>query len=299
MKTEQLARYNAYSLAISYLLENENITKAVPAFATTCADAKAKLDTITQHENRRQQISSRATVQKEQLQTDLANQAEAVAAVIGSYASRKKDAKLLESVSFSPTALHYASAQVLSSRCNNILNLAKELAEPLKEYGISAEMITSLATLTEEYAANVQAPRIEKGDRKNAGTEIRELIQELDTIFNNQLDGLMLLFRFSHRSFYNGYLIKREIQERGHRKTRLEGLVVEKGTTNGLQGVELIIDDTATNVQTGAEGNFDLKLPLLTGAMARFKKAGYKTVELPVTLRRGQVTRLEVELEKE
>lgn len=299
MEAKQQARYNAYSLALSYLKENETITKDVAAFTATYEMAKTKLDAIAANENLRQQKSRGASLQKEQLKENLANQALAVAAIIGSYATDQQDANLRESVNFNASDLQYASGPVLASRSANIVKLARESAGALKGYGITDELLASLAKLAEQFASDIQAPRNDKTERKNAGDEIRELIKELDSIFINKLDAMMLLYRFTHRSFYNGYLIKRDIQLPGHRKTRLEGLTLEKGTGEALENVELSIDETDLTIQTGADGSFDLKVPLLVGAVARFKKAGYKTVEKAFTLQRGQATRLEVEMEKE
>jgi len=299
MNSKLKSRYDAYTLAIAYLKENEEITKEVPAFAATFAVAKATLDAITENENRRQLNGKRVTLRKEQLHENLANQTQAIAAVIGSYATNQKDAKLLESVNFTASDLHYVTAQVLQARSTNVFNQAKELATQLREYGITEALLASFGALTEQYAAEMRGPRNEQAERRKAGEEIAELLQELDIIFNNQLDALMMLFRFSHRSFYNGYLIKREIQSPGHRKTRLAGLVRDKATGLGLAGVDVQVADTELGMQTGADGSFDMKLPPLSGSTVRFKKTGYKGAEQPFTLRRGLATNLAVELEKE
>jgi Carboxypeptidase regulatory-like domain len=299
MNSKQKSRYNAYALALGYLKENETLVNEVPAFSASFGVAKATLDAITQSENRRQQNGRSVTVDKEQLQENLANQALAISAIIGGYATNMKDAGLRESVSFSPSDLLYTSGQVLYSRCSNILEKANQLAGELREYGVTEALLANFTGLVEQYSTIIHGPRGEKAERKQAGMEIKELLQELDTIFENQLDAFMLLFRFSHREFYNQYMIKRDFVNPAHRKTRIEGLLTDKQSHASLAQVDIRIKGTEMQVETGADGTYNLRMPLLSGIAVVYSKKGYKAVELPVILQRGQSVRLNVEMEKE
>lgn len=282
-----------------FLNENAAIVKEIPAFQSAFTAAKATFDAITQSEQRRQQKSSRVTASREQLHENLANQANAMASIIGGYATNTKDSGLLESVNFSPSELFYARGPILLSRSANLLEQAKQLAAPLVEYGVSDALLVNFATMVEQYSTLVHGPREEKAERKVAGQDIKDLLKELDTVFNNLLDAFVLQYRDTNRIFYNQYQVMRFIQQPAQRKTRLEGLVVEKETRDALAQVDIRIKDTELQVQTAADGSYNLRMPLLTGVIVQFSKKGYKTVELPIVLRRGKALKVAVELERE
>lgn len=298
MNMSQAARYKAYALALTYLKENEVITKDLPAFGEAWQAAKATLDAVVEADNLRQQNRQGIIASKKQYLADISHQAMAVSSAIVSYASANKDNGLKETMTFTPSELSYTSIQQLGARVSNILNTAKNLREELKKYGISEEVLTGFARLVELYLPSANLPRINTTERKNARLRVIELLRQLQEQMDNQIDKLMIQFRLSHPEFYNQYIISRTIVNPGYRKTRVEGVVTDKATRAVLGEVEVQVKDSNLATATMADGSYSLKTPALSGATVIYQKKGFKPFTVLLEIKRGQILRQAVEMEK-
>ena len=297
MNSIQNARYKAYSLALAHLKENEAITKAVPAFETAFLSAKATLAAVDSADSRKAQKKGGVTDSKQKHQDNLANQALALAAVISSYAALNKDLVLKEEMHFSPSELFYGPNQQVSVHCANILAKARELTGELKDYGVTEALIDNYATQLDQYAVSILEPRSATAERKQAGELVAELLKQLQVIFTDHLDALMLLFKFTHRDFYNQYLIKRMIVNPATRKTRVEGVVTDKASRTQLANVSITVKGSNLEAATLGDGSYSLKTPALTMVTVVYQKEGYKPFTIEAAVKRGQATTLNVELE--
>ncbi len=299
MNATQSARFKAYTLALAHIKENEGITKGVPAIEVMYLSAKTTLDAIANADLRKIEKLKGVAGSKQQYQDNLANQALAIASVIGTYAATKKDLALKEAMNFSRTELFFGADQLLSGKCTIILAKARELAGELPDYGITGLLIDNFAGMLENYAAIMNEPRNVSAERKQAGMLVNELFKQLQMIFTDKLDAMMLLFKFTHSDFYDQYLIKRMIVNPGQRKTRVEGIVTDKTTHQALDDVTVMVKGTDMITTTPADGSYSLKTPLLKRVPVVYQKKGYKSVTLETTVKKGKATTVNVELEFE
>jgi hypothetical protein len=297
MNSYQTARFKVYTLALAHLKENQKITGSVPVFEALYLSAKATLDAISDTDKRKIQKLKGVTDSKQQLQDRLSAQAEAISSVISTYASIKEDLTLKESMNFSRSELFYGPDQLLSEKSANILAKAEELATDLKDYGITSALMDSFESLLKDYAANVNEPRNMTAERKQAGMQIADLFIQLSRFFTEQLDRMMLLFKFTHRDFYDQYMIKREIVNPIRRKTRVEGIVTDKFTGKALTGVTVMVKDTELITTTTNDGSYSLKTPMVRQVSIIYKKEGYRQVTKETTVKKGLATSLDVVLE--
>lgn len=297
MTSSQTARYNAYSLALAHLKENEQITSGISVFEALYLSAKTTLDAISDTDRRKIQKLKGVADSKQQFQDSLSTQALAIASVISTYASVKKDLTLKESMNFSKSELFYGPGQLLNEKSANILTKAKELATSLKDYGITDALMDSFESQLKDYAANVNEPRNMTAERKQAGIQVRELFKQLNRLFIEQLDRMMLLFKFTNSDFYEQYMIKREIVDPTRRKTRVEGTVTDKFSGKALAGVTVILKNTELNTTTADDGSYSLKTPIIDEMPVIYQKDGYKPATKEATVKRGQSTRIDVALE--
>jgi hypothetical protein len=297
MTNTQKARYNAYSLALAHLKENGQITSGIPVFEALYLSAKTTLDAISDTNRRRIQKLKGVTDSKQQLQDSLSTQALAIASVISTYASVKKDLMLKESMNFSKSELFYGGGQLLNEKSANILTKAKELATSLKDYGITDALLDSFESLLQDYAANVNEPRSMTAERKQAGIQVKELFKQLNRLFIEQLDRMMLLFKFTHSDFYEQYMIKREIVDPTRRKTSVKGTVTDKTSGKALAGVTVILKNTELSTTTADDGSYSLKTPIIEEMPVIYQKDGYKPATKEATVKRGQSTIIDVAME--
>lgn len=298
MNQIQLARFKAYTVALAHLKQNEEITKDVPAFAKVYDNIKALLDGIKESNDLIKQNRLAISAGKYQYKAEIGQQALTIAAALVTYAVSTGDEQLKESMNFTRSELFHVSDQDLAARATNILTTANMLAEPLKEYGVTAEMITKLEQLAAQYLPEANGPRTHTARRKNAAQQISEQIAAAKDLMDNQLDKLMIQFQLSHPEFYNQYTINRTVVSPSHRKTRLEGMVTGKDTRTGLAGVQVALKDTTLVTTTGADGSYSLKMRPVTGATVAYYKEGYAPVSLTLEVKRGQAVNQPVEMEK-
>jgi hypothetical protein len=259
--------------------------------------AKATHDAIESADKRRTQKLGGVAENKYLQQDDLANQATAIASAIGTYALLKKDMALKEAMNFSKSELYYGSSQELSAKCANILATAKGLGAELKEFGITDSMLTLFGTVLAQYDDAKNKPRNVVAERKVARHQVAELLKQLHVIFTEQVDALMLLFKFTHAEFYNEYRAKRLLVSPGHRKTRVEGVVTDKRTNASLHNVTVSVKGVDNSASTAQDGSYSLQTVPLPAATLVFEKEGYKPLTIETGIKRGKVMVQDIALE--
>lgn len=298
MTQNQLARFNAYTLALAFLAKNLEKTKNIPVFSKVFQTIKALLDAVAERNNLGRESRTAVTDGKQQYLGEIAQLAFTISSAIVSYATGIKNVKLRNSMNFTRSDLFYATDQDLGAHASNILTMAKKLAAQLAEYGITEEMITSLANLTEQYLPQASQPREHKVRVKNATQQIAGLIKEAQDLMDNQLDRIMVQFEQADPEFYRQYILSRTVESPSHRKTRLEGTVVEKDTQNGLGNVEVSLPGSNLVTTTLEDGSYSLKTSPENNATVVYKKEGYAPVTIVLSFVRGQAVKQVVEMVK-
>ena len=297
MTASQSVRFNAYSLALAHLKENEEITKAVPAFETAFRTAKATLDAIASAALHKTQKPGGATDDKQQYRDNFANQSLAIALVIGTYAACKNELALQVAMNITHTDLSTATDQQLMVQSAVLVAKARELCAELKDYGISGALVNNFAAMQEQYAVSIQGPANVAAERRQAGIQIVELLWQLKVIFKEQLDALMLLFKFTHHEFYQQYIRKRTLVNPARRKMGLTGVVLDKASLAELAGVMITIKGTRIGGTTLSDGSYALKMPMLPKVTVVYKKEGYKPFSVKTQIAPDHPITLNVELE--
>lgn len=298
MKNQQEARYKAYSIALAYLKDNESITGTLPLFSTAFNKAMKLLNEINDAENKRAQKLKSATDSKLRQHEEVARLSLVYSAMLQSYAEDKGNTALRSAMSFNQTDLAHATPHDLSNRAANILEKMVELQPALKEYGLTDDQLSQYRDLLGLFATGRHAPRTQIAERKQAGILVTENLSQLTEIFAKELDSLMQYFRESHPEFYNQYRIKRTVVNPGRRKTRVEGVITDNATGAALQGVSVVVKDTAFATVTAADGSYNLNTPSIAEARMLFTKEGYQPAEITVKIKRGQALQQNLALVK-
>lgn len=297
MTNNEKARFNAFTLSLAHLMENTGITKEVPAIAEACETARQLLDAISDSNSRRAGKLGGATSKKQYYREELSRTALAIASIIRSYASDRNDLELKESMNYSYSELRYTGENRLNEHCSNILATARKLGPGLGAFGINEDMLKEFEHLMEMYEQSRTQPRSLMAVRKEAGREVKALLRELNNLFVDKLDAMMLLYKTTHREFYGQYMAKRTIINPGHRSTRVEGRVRDKVNNQELSRVKVSVKGTLIHSITSEDGTYTIKAPVLPSVLVVFEKEGYQTQTVEVPLRRGQATAQDIALE--
>lgn len=297
MTQQESARYKAYKLSLAHLFENMAITKEVPAFEQTCLTAQKLLADIDATNNRRAEKLGGVTSKKQQHRDEVVRQALAIASIIAGYGTEHNDMGLKESMTFRISELRYTSEIRLLEYCNNILAKGWDMGSVLEPYGINTDKLKQFQLTMSQFADSKVQPRNEVAERKDARQQVSEMIKELTSIFNNRIDAMMLLFQPTHREFYGQYLTKRTIVNPGHRSTRIEGRVIGKAGNAELGNVKISLPGTDFVTYTNEDGTYVIKAPVLPAVKVEYVLEGYKTVTVEVTIKRGQASVQDIEME--
>lgn len=97
------------------------------------------------------------------------------------------------------------------TQARRIITLAEANAEVLATYGLDTAALTDLKNATETFASFITKPMDIIGSRKQKTTTLAQLFAELDSIFYDKLDKLMVLFKQSAPDFYGEYRTARNL----------------------------------------------------------------------------------------
>jgi Carboxypeptidase regulatory-like domain len=297
MNSIQSPRYKAYSLALAHLAENQSITESIPAFQPIYTSAKATLDAIKDASNRKTEKQKGFTVSKQELQEALSGQAKSIASVIATYASINNDTGLKEAMSFSKSELLYGSDEKLEGKATIIYKKAEEYADKLKDYGISRVLLDNLKNLLETYSATLNEPRSLTVERKQAGSDVEKLFKQLGQILSQQLDPLVALFAGTQPKFVEQYQLKRQIVNPARRKSKVAGLIKVRGSGKPLSGAVINMKAGEISTLSNEDGSYTLKTPVGSNLELVIEKEGYLPVTVVVSVKRGQTTVIDIEME--
>lgn len=294
----EYARFQAYALAMEHLKNHTAITDSVPVFKKVYDNAAKLLERIADADQVREAKKETSSAGKQQFKNELVRKARIVAGAIVTYAGLHNDQGLRESMTFSHTELARAKDTDLASLTANILEAARQLNGQLKDFGISDELLQDYTERVTNYSTQANKPRRQVAEIKVAGDIAREDLLSLRKIFDQQLDSLMLQFEEKHPEFYITYHIKRTIIYPGHRKTKIDGLVTDARTGDGIANAQISIKGSPLTVTTQPDGSFILTTKPLHNATLECTCEGFKTVSLLVEVKLGQSLKQEIIMEK-
>jgi RNA-binding protein YhbY len=92
-----------------------------------------------------------------------------------------------------------------------ILDLAKQYAKQLGEYGIKEDKLKEIDKAINAFQTIIAKPMDTIGERKQKTTNLAQLFAALDSTFYDRLDKLMVLFKQTAPDFYGEYRTARNI----------------------------------------------------------------------------------------
>lgn len=112
---------------------------------------------------------------------------------------------------FSENSFYRLSGNASLALARQMLDLANNYANELKNYGITETEIKTLEKAIETFNTTLGKPMDTIGERKQRTTNLMQLFAGLDSIFYDKLDKLMILFKQSSHDFYDEYRTARNI----------------------------------------------------------------------------------------
>ena len=294
----------------SFLTANATITATMPNFAgylTTIQNTHAQ---ILVAKAQQEADKSGDTKTKNQLRATLVAQAIDIGRRMVAYATNVNNNALLALVDYTESDLKRSSDSKLVGICQVIRDNANSNVGALATYGVTAATITTLQTSITNFNAVIPKGRVDTTDSGEATKLLASLFNTLLTTWD-KIDKLVEMVRTTQSAFYDEYQKVRKIIETGNgslvlkiKATNASSGKPEPNVTltfvplNGQlkaaasNGKSNIVKKTAkgggANVKSMADGSYTFTA----------KKPGFKEVTETINVVNGEMTVLEIKMEK-
>lgn len=310
MTSPQESRLSMYLTFKDYQAPYTAITSALPNYQ---ANSTIFLNTIPQIQAiaEQQKMSKKGiTDGKNSLKENLIVMASDYARKLGAYAKFTNNATLAQEVKFTESKLRQVADTAVKDYAQIVYDRAQPIVASLATYGITAATQTALASAITAYNASIGKP----GAGRSEGTQITQqlvaLFKTADTALAN-MDAAVEIVRLSQVNFYNGYKAARKVIETGVGSLAVKALITDATTGEPLKGVTVSfsldgsqLKAKATNnkpevvKKTAEKGGFNIKSLLAGTYQVTLKKAGYADQVVSISVNDGELTELNVSLEK-
>jgi phenylalanyl-tRNA synthetase alpha subunit len=155
--------------------------------------------------------TSKITTGKKVLRKVLVIKATGLSGILQSFASMKKDAALLQRVTFTKSDLNRAKEKEVAAMVRPLLSVARQHLDKLSDYGISEEILTEVETSVNNFDEVIGAPREVKNRAFSKTAAIKDLFFQTNELLRNHFDKLMIRFKEIAPVFYDEYIRARTI----------------------------------------------------------------------------------------
>ena len=135
----------------------------------------------------------------------LAHKAVSLAGALQAYAAITGNARLAGEVKITKTDIDRARETDVEALVAPVIRHARKELDNLADYGVSEAMITEVETSLDDFKALIGQPRTIRNKAFAAMTLLDELFDAANNLVKNQLDPLMIRFKFSNTEFYSEY----------------------------------------------------------------------------------------------
>ena len=189
--------------------DNEEFTEHVNTF-------KSILHNIESIENERSKSTTGKVRNKMEMRNAATDHGLAVAGAIYSYAKKKGDILLMESVNFKISHLNKYRDAGLVIELISIKDTALRFREDLTRYGITADSFTEFEEKIAQYTDALGVRNTGAATKSGAKKTMQTIFREADNILDS-IDRLMNKFKIIDPDFHAGYKSARVIKDLGYR----------------------------------------------------------------------------------
>jgi len=311
MTNGQESHLNMQQTTVSFCDSNSLVVGTLPGYT-------ANLQSLSQVNARIQEIAgfqktatTGITANKKQLRTNLNNLASDTARKLTSFAKLTDNLILLAEIDYSESDFRNFSDNEARDKGQVIYNKAQEHLEELAQYDITEETQLALQASFNIFGGVIIAPRLGATARNQATKQLDTLFKTAATLLL-KIDAAVELVKLTQPNFYVGYKSARKVISKGSVKLAVKGLVSDTQSGEPVKGViitfmhdgEMTLTAPATNGQpvitkTSAEkGGFTIKSMPAGIYRVSFKKMGYAEQFATVNVNDGEMTVVEVKLDK-
>ena len=310
MDNKQESRFAMMLAVRDFFNKNTTVTAGLPGFSPLFASYMDAIDRINVIWEEQERDRTGISDKKEEYRINLATKGYDVCKKTHVYATMTGNTILAKEVGYSESKLTRASDGKLKERSMIIYDKARANAAELVAYGVTAEDIEELKSYLDLFMAAIPTPRLGRTEGKAATDELKRLFKVCDGVLKKS-DLLVEVVRTSNPPFYKSYKDNRKVIDTAAGSLALTAKITDSASGVGIKGVKAtFVLQNGADKSVGATGS--KPLVKLTSEMGIFRvknmpdgiytatlaKTGYKTVTVTVSVANGEMTVLNVQLEK-
>lgn len=196
---------------MKFLNDNSSIWSAKVAFSDGVTRATAAVGAVDTASDKQQTPTTGVTADKDIARNALEEATLAIADQLSALAAKTQDMDLSAQVEMTKSSLDQLLDSDLEQTAERVSSLATTNIAALADYGVTAADVTALDALRTDFAGIKTAPRQATSERVVATATVAAAIRKMRSIFRNELDKMISMFKKTTPDFYNGYFAARVI----------------------------------------------------------------------------------------
>ena len=310
MTTRQESKLSMYLAVKDFLTTNTAIATPLPnytGFFTSFQNGIAQIQTYSE-----QQMFDKTGLSKnkEILRNTLVMLACDTSRKMQAYAKYANNQLLLTETKFTESDLKKVADNELRDRAQGIYDRAQTNLTALSTYSVTAATQTSLQSAITSFVTAIPKPRLGITDKKLSTAQLANYFAVVDDALDN-IDMIIDIVKLTQQNFYNGYKAARKIVGLGTGSLAVKGFVHDAKNGAPLKGATLnfVLTDgealqksskavAAIMKKTAEKGGFNIKSMPAGMYTVTIKKTGYADQVLNVAVADGDLTGLNIEMEK-
>lgn len=301
MNGYQESKLNMYLASRDYLGDNAIILDPLPNFQANYRAFQDSINQIQQSGEQQNFNKSGIATGKSQLKQALVTLAADTARKLTAFAKFSNNNTLLGEVSYSESDLKRCADTNLYNSAQGIYDRAQSNIDALTAYGITAASQTALIDAINAFNTSIPKPRLGITEKKQSTAQLALLFKAADNALGN-IDMAVEIVRLTQVNFYNGYKTARKLIQTGSGSLSVKGAITDALSGEPLKGVTLtfVSNDGVEpfDKETADKGGFMVKAVQEGTYQVTASKEGYKEKTVTISVNDGEMSKLDLELER-
>jgi len=287
----------------SFLRQFESIWTASAVLGASVTELESLIDQV-QAINAELAADARGfAILKSNKRADMVDFGKKVQSGVLAYAGSIGDVVLLKQVGFPESSLEKRRDTSIIEVMQLISGTASTLVAEITPYGVDQALIDDLDAKIADFELIVQKPRTVSSEYSAKNKDVVLLMKQIDLLMNGKIRYLLLPFKHTHQTFYNGYKKANMIIDLGRRKrastTKLSGRVIDFESGVPIGGVLLeILEFNDKKMTTKADGKYSFDFE--EGGIVTIKatKEDYYDTSETVELEKGVSYEMDIDMDE-
>ena len=184
---------------------NSTLWSSIPVMLSTKNNFDELIQRIGDVNEKTVSNSKAVTADKAVTLNNLIAKAVTLSGILQAYAAVTGNVKLAGQVALTKTDIERVRETDLEALITPVIEQARKEVGNLADYGLTEDMIVETETSLDDFKALIGQPRTVRNQAFAAMTLMEELFDAANDLVKNQLDKLMIRFKYTNTEFYSEY----------------------------------------------------------------------------------------------